>query len=67
MKREREIQANPNIDFSQMNVEKFYATLMRIIEEREGVKITYTLRKKTPEEMAAEAQKREAVQNGVSL
>ena len=65
MKRERGIKANPNIEFSQMNVERFYATLIKIIEEREGVKIKYTIRKKTPEEMAAEAQKKEAVYNGV--
>ncbi len=56
MKREKAITANPNIDFSQLNVEKLYATLIRIIEEREGVKIKYTIRKKTPEEMAASQQ-----------
>lgn len=29
-----------------MNVELFYATLVKIIEQREGVEIPYTLRKK---------------------
>lgn len=53
MKRETEIKANPNIDFSQMNVEKFYATFIRIIEDKYNVKIKYSIRKKTPEEMAA--------------
>lgn len=53
MKREKEIKANPDIDFSQLNVEKLYAALFKIIEEREGVKIKYSIRKKTPEEMAA--------------
>jgi hypothetical protein len=53
MKRERGIKANPNIDFSQMNVERFYATLIKILEEKYDVNIKYSIRKKTPEEMAA--------------
>ena len=53
MRRKREIKANPNIDFSQMNVEKFYAALFKILENRYNVSIKYTVRKKTPEEMAA--------------
>ena len=51
MKREKEIKANPNIDFSKCNVEKFYATLVRILEEKYDGKIKYSVRKKTPEEM----------------
>ncbi len=39
------------------NVELFYDTLIKIIERRENVKITYTLRKKTEEELKAETQK----------
>lgn len=39
------------------NIELLYNMLIKIIEERENVKITYTLRKKTEEELKAEAQK----------
>lgn len=38
---------NPNIDFSQVNVERFYATLVKIIEAKEGVKITYRLERRS--------------------
>ena len=41
-------------------VKKVYETLNKICEEKYGVKITYTLRKKTPEELAAEVQKEKA-------
>ena len=53
MEREREVRANPNIDFSQVNMDRFYATLIKILEEKYDVKIKYTVRKKTPEEKAA--------------
>ena len=33
-----------------MNVEVFYATLVKLIEQREGVEIPYTLRKKDDNE-----------------
>ena len=32
-------------------MEKFFEALLKVIEEKEGVKITGTVRKKTPEEM----------------
>lgn len=67
MEREREITANPNIDFSQMNVERFYATLIKIIEKRAGVKITYTVREKTPEEFATNPNKLVEVSDNVRM
>ncbi len=67
MKRESEVQANPNIDFSQMNVAAFYATLIKIIEKREGIKIKYTLREKTPEEFATDPNKLVEVSDSVRM
>jgi hypothetical protein len=67
MKREKEVQANPDIDFSQMNVAAFYATLIKIIEKREGIKIKYTLREKTPEEFAADPNKLVEVSDSVRM
>lgn len=40
--------------FKNCNVELFIATLIKIIERKENVKITYELRKKTDEELCAE-------------
>ena len=37
--------------FKKLDVEKLIETLIKLYEEREGIKITYTLRKKTEEEM----------------
>ena len=50
MRKETQTTANPNIDFSQANLDRFYATLVKILEEKYDVKIKYTVRKKTPEE-----------------
>ena len=49
MRREKQITANPNIDFSQVNLDLFYATLVKILEEKYDVNIKYTVRKKTPD------------------
>ncbi len=67
MGKEREVRVNPNIDFSKMNVGRFYATLARLIEEQTGVKITYELREKTPEEMAKDPHKTAEVSESVRL
>ncbi len=42
----RGIKADPNIDFSQMDVKKFYNSLFRIIGNREGVTIKYTIERR---------------------
>ena len=67
MRRLKEIQANPNIDFSKMNVERFYETLVKILEDKEGVKLEYTVRKKTPEEYAADPNKMVEVSDRVRM
>ena len=36
-----------------MNMEKIIAVLIRLLEEQEGVEITYTLKDKEPEEKTA--------------
>ena len=53
MRRASEIRANPNIEFSQASIDRFYATLVKILEEKYNVTIEYTVREKTPEEKAA--------------
>lgn len=63
MKRLDDLTADTKVDWSKFSVEKFYATLFKIIEQRENVEITYSLKKRTPEERAAEAKKREPFEN----
>lgn len=36
-----------------MNIEKIFAILIELLEEQEGVKISYTLEKEEPEEKTA--------------
>lgn len=57
MRKAAEIKANPNIDFNQVNLDRFYATLVKILEEKYDVTIKYTVRKKTPEEKATDPKK----------
>ena len=64
MKKEIE---HTEVDFSPLNVERFYATLIKIIEKKEGIKIKYTLRKKTPEEFAADPDKMVEVSESVRM
>jgi hypothetical protein len=41
--------------FKNCNIERLIETLIKIIERRENVKITYEFRKKTEEELKAES------------
>ena len=59
MKRLDDLTADTKVDFSGLKVEKLYEALVRILEEKENVKIKYSVRKKTPEELAEDAKKRE--------
>lgn len=59
MKRLDDLTADTKVDFSGLNVEKLYEALVRILKEKENVKIKYSVRKKTPEELAEDAKKRE--------
>ena len=53
MRKTTEIKANPDIDFSQMDLNLFYKTLVNILEDKYNATIKYTVREKTPEEKAA--------------
>jgi hypothetical protein len=44
-------QGEIRMGWEDFKVEKFFEALLKVIEEKEGVKITGTVRKKTPEEM----------------
>ena len=44
-----------NIVWSEASIDRFYATMVKIIEEKFDVTMKYTVRKKTPEELAEEA------------
>ena len=56
MVKSREIQSTPKTDeaWKNCNIEKFFETLVKIIERRDNVKITYELRLKTEEELEKE-------------
>ena len=56
MVKSREIQSTPKADEARKNcnIEKFFETLVKIIERRDNVKITYELRLKTEEELEEE-------------
>lgn len=53
MEKVKSIASTKEVDesFKNCNVELFIATLIKIIERKENVKITYELRKKSPEEL----------------
>lgn len=58
MKRLDELMADKAIKFTgSLNLERFYSTLVKILEEKYNVKIKYTIKEKTPEELAEDAQK----------
>lgn len=59
MARSKGLTASPEVieSFKNCNMEKLYATFIKIIERKEGVKITYEYRKKTPEELAMSKEK----------
>ena len=64
---EREIKAHPDIGANRLNVELFYETLVKIIEDKCDVKIKYTVRQKTPEEKAKDPHKMVEVSDNVRM
>lgn len=73
MKKDKVVETNtdddfiPDEEFNKVNVERLFAMLVRFVEKREGVKIKYTVRKKTPEEYAADPDKMVEVSESVRM